>query len=209
MDIPIRQLETEWGTFYATAVNEGAVRFRTRSPNAEDPEHRLTVNRLWYSADIEMTKNPPKRHYRHFVDDNWHVDLTDISYRMRRYPAGGAPTDNALAAVRERVLPKLAGWLHTPDGLALLREGAAYQNADQLDRAERAETVLTTALGRVIRMQARLAGGHGVSTEDQSLVRHVNDDVARLVGRAGESPASPQIDAPVVRRAEAPELPGL
>jgi hypothetical protein len=209
VDIPTKQLETEWGTFYATATNGNTVRFRTKSPNPEDPEHRVTLNRLWYSADIEMTNTPPKRHYRHFVDDLWHVDLTDISYRIRRYPVGGAPTDNALVAVRERVLPELAAWLRTPDGLALLDDGATHQRGDQVDRAQAAETVITAALGRVIRMQGLLEDGRGISTEDEALVRHINDDVARLVHRTSVPLASPSTSASVGHRAQAPEAPGL
>jgi hypothetical protein len=209
VDVPIRQLETEWGTFYATAVGNGTVRFRTRSPNAEDPEHRVTLHRLWYSADIEMSDGPPRRHGRHFVDERWHVDLTDVSYRVRRYPAGGTPTHNALAAVRQRVLPELAAWLRTPDGFALVMEGTAYGLADRLQQAKGAEAVLTAALDRLIRAQGQLEAGAALSRDDEALVVHINGDVARLLRGASGPVAADPIVAPAAHEIAVPEAPGL
>jgi hypothetical protein len=210
MDVPIRQVQTAWGTFYATTVDGGTVRFRTRSPNEQDPEHRLTLNRLWYSADVELSMDRPRRLGRHYVDDIWHADPDDCSHRLRRYPVSGEATLKADMILSERVLPELAAWLHTPEGHALIEEGSGYRRAGRVDQATAAEQVLKSALGRVVRIHALLDAGLGIDAKDQELLHHVNGDLSRVAQRgepqsAATSPAAPQADRPI----RGPEPPGL
>lgn len=213
MDVPIRQVQTEWGTFHATAVDSGTVRFKTRSPNEQDPDHYLTLNRLWYSADVELSVGQPKRLGRHYVDDVWHTDLDDCSHRLRRHPVGGEATLKADLILSERVLPELAAWLHTDDGRALLGEGSVYRQARETEQAASAVRVLESALDRLVRVQALLDDGVDVDPKDQRLVHHINDDLDRLVQREAEPFAhtapGTATDRPVDRPARRPEPPGL
>ena len=186
MDVPIRQVQTKWGTFYATAADGGTVRFKTRSPNEQDPDQYVTLNRLWYSADVELSMGRPRRLGRHYVDDLWHTDLDDCSHRLRRHPVGGEATLKADLTLSESVLPALAAWLHTDDGRALLSEGSVYRQAGETEQATSAVRVLESALDRVVRVQALLEDGVDVDPKDQELVHHINDDLDRLVQREAE-----------------------
>jgi hypothetical protein len=148
MAVPIRQVETTWGPFYARAANGDTVRFTTRSPNTQDPDHHLTLDGHDYSADVELSTLRPRRVGRHYVDETWHTDLDDCAYRLRRDQAGAETTQTADVILSENVLPTLAKWLHTDDGQALLHEGAAHRSALESERATAAQRTPEAALGR-------------------------------------------------------------
>lgn len=207
VDVPIRQVEIAWGTFHATAVDGGNVRFRTRSPNREDPEHRLMLNRLWYSADVELSMDQPRRLGRYYVDDIWHTDHDDCWYRLRRYPGGGEATSKAWTVLSEQVLPQLVAWLHTDDGQALLREGSGHRQADRVKQATTAEQILKNALGQVVQTKTLLDAGLAVDPQHEKLLAHINNDLNLLTERAPQPPPAPTSsgDRPV----RVPEPPAL
>ena len=114
MDKLTTDVHTEWGSFYATALDGDTVRFRTAGSNDANPERQLKLHRLRYSSEFNMTRRDSSRSVRYSVDDVWHVDISEIWYRLRRYPSGGPTTSNAQVMLRQAVLPKLASWLSTP-----------------------------------------------------------------------------------------------
>lgn len=189
------------------------VRFSTTSPNEGDPAYHLTLSHLWYSADFELSMSTPLRSGRHDVDGVWHTDVADCSNRLRRHPGGGDATLYAEVTLIARVLPKVASWLYSPEGRALLNEGSTYRRTGRVAEAVAAEQVLRSALGRVVRTQTLLEAGFRIDDTDQQLLHRVNHDLGPFVHRTDRPPTATRPAAsargPADRPARGPEPPGL
>jgi hypothetical protein len=211
MDMPTRQVTTEWGVVYARTSGEGIVYFTTRS-SADRPASHLTINGIQYSWSATFTMDATARGAVP-VDDIWHYQHFHSTQELRRYPTGGPATIAAQAAVEHKVIPKLVEWLYSHEATSLHDEGLKYRQARSREQVEEAEHLLYNVLDRVRDVRASLRTGRRLTTDDASLLRYLTTEFKDATAPGVSSVKAPTLPSPPAHRPHRPvpghEAPGL
>jgi hypothetical protein len=175
VNIPTRQVETEWGVLYADNWRNGVVLFSSTSPKAGEPDLYLTINRLQYACDVWLSLRKPNTGGRLHLDDTRHA-ANRAAWSLRRHPSGAPPTRNAERALLRHVIPRLDDWLYSPQGALLVHKvnkAMDPQRAERVIRHASVEHLLETALAHVRRLEAPFVAGRSIDPADEEFLRYL------------------------------------